>query len=141
MCGFRLPGFAGKIVRMTQLTVNLSDHAVQQARALAALEGRDVGEYLSTMVEEKLLADPHRELKVLESLSDEDVLAMADLKLSVAEDARLGELLELNREDRLTTSDQSELDELMRIYNQGTLKKAMGWAEAVRRKLRPPLST
>lgn len=124
---------------MTQLTVNLSDQAAQQAAALAALEGREVGEYVATIVEEKLLEDPEQELKVLASLSDEDVLAVADLKMPADEAARMSDLLDRNREGQLQPGEKEELDELMRDCMQGTLKKAMGLAEAVRRGLRPRL--
>ena len=50
------------------------------------------------------------------------------------------ELLDLNGEGRLTATQKRELVELMRIHDVRMLKKALGWAEAVRRKLRPRLS-
>jgi hypothetical protein len=125
---------------VAQLTLNLSDDAAQQASTMAALEGRDVGEYIASLVEEQLRADPERELKLLASLSDDDVLAMADLQMTPDENARLGELLDRNREAQLQRGEQEELAELMRIYTHGSLKKAMGLGEAVRRKLRKPLS-
>jgi len=123
-----------------ELTVNLSEQAAQQIATLAALEGRDVGQYVATIVEERLLEDSEQELKVLASLSDEDVLALADMQMTSEEDARLCDLLGRNRERQLQPGEERELDELMRVYTQGTLKKAMGLAEAVRRGLRPPLS-
>jgi hypothetical protein len=125
---------------MTQLTLNISDNAAQQAYALAALEGRDVSQYVATMVEEKLLADPERDLKLLAAVSDEDILAMADLRMPSEESDRVSVLLDKNREGQLQAGEREELDELMRIYSEGTLKKAMGMAEAVRRKLREPLN-
>jgi hypothetical protein len=123
-----------------EFTVNLSEQAAQHAATLAALEGRDVGQYVATIVEEKLLEDPAQELKILASLSDEDVLALADMQMTPEEDARMSDLLDRNREGQLQPGEKRELDDLMRIYSQGTLKKAMGLAEAVRRGLRPRLS-
>jgi hypothetical protein len=128
-----------QVVGMAQFTLNLSDHAMKQASALAALEGREVSEYVATIVEEKLLGDPERELTLLASLSDEDVLAMADMRITPEEDEKFSELLDRNREGQLQPGDKEQLDALMQIYQQGTLKKAMGLAEAVRRKLREPL--
>ena len=126
---------------MTQLTLHLRDDVARQATTLAALEGKAVEDYLAGIVEQRLSADPQEALKQLETFTDEDVLAMADLRLSPEEDARLGELLALNQEGQLPPSGKRELDELMQIYDQGTLKKAMGWAEAVRRKLRKPINS
>jgi hypothetical protein len=126
---------------MTQLTLNLSDHAAQQVAALAALEGRGIGEYVAAIVEEKLLGDPALELQLLSSLSDDDVLAMADMQMPPDEDARMSELLDRNREGQLLPLEREDLDGFLRICTQGTLKKAMGLAEAVRRGLRPPLGS
>jgi len=125
---------------MTQLTLHLSDEIARQATTLAALHGQAVEDYLAGIVSENVAADPDAELKRLASFSDEDVLALADLKLTPEEDRRLHELLDLNNENRLTDADKRELDELMKIHDEGMLKKALGWAEAVRRKLRPPIS-
>lgn len=124
---------------MSHLTVTLSDHALQQAMLRAELEGRAVEDYVSHIVEDKLAGDKDRELALMASLSDEDVLAMAELRVSEEESRRASELLDLNREGKLNASQQVELDQLMDVYMKGTLKKALGLAEAVRRKLRPPL--
>ena len=124
---------------MTQVTINLRDEIAQQAIEIAALEGKAVEDYLANLVAESVAEDPDVALKKLASFSDADVLALADLRMSPEEDERLSELLDLNREGQLQPNQKRELDELMQIYSQGTLKKAMGWAEAVRRKLRPPL--
>jgi hypothetical protein len=124
---------------MSHLTVTLSDQALQQALVRAELEGRAVEEYVAQIVEEKLAGDDDSELALMASFSDEDVLAMADLRMSEEESRRASELLDLNREGTLDQGQRAELEQLMDAYMKGTLKKAMGLAEAVRRKLRPPL--
>ena len=124
---------------MSHLTVALSDQALQQALVRAELEGRAVEDYVAHIIENKLGEDRDRELALMASLSDEDVLALADLRMSEEENRRASELLDLNREGRLDPSQRAELDQLMDLYNQGMLKKALGLAEAARRKLRPPL--
>lgn len=80
------------------------------------------------------------EREALKELSDEDVLALAELRLTAVQDARLHELLELNGEGAISAPQRRELDALMEIYDDALLRKAMGWAEAVRRKLRAPIS-
>ncbi len=123
---------------MTQLTLHLRDEIARQATTLAALQGKAVEDYLAGIVEDNIAADPDAELKQLAMFSDEDVLALADLKLTPGEDQRLTELLELNGEGKLNAQQKAELDELVRLSMEGMLKKSLGWAEAVRRNLREP---
>src|SRR5687768_17120060 len=124
---------------MSHLTVAISEAALQEALLRAELEGRAVENYVGHMLEEKLTGDKERELALMASLPDEDVLAMTDLRMSEEESPRASELLEPNREGQLDPSQRAELDRYMDSYNQGMLKKALGLAEAVRRELRPPL--
>jgi len=121
---------------MTQLTLQLRDDIARQATTLAALQGKAVEDYVAGVIEQQLSADPNESLRRMQGLSDEDVLALADLKLAPDEDCRLSELLELNGEGRLCPAENEELDALMRLCEEGMLKKSLGWAEAVRRGLR-----
>jgi hypothetical protein len=125
---------------MTELTLHLREEIAKRASEMAALAGQGVEEYLAGIVEENIAEDPDAELKQMASFSDEDVLALADLRLTEDEDRRLHELLELNREGQLAPQERRELDELMRLHDEGMLKKALGWAEAVRRNLRQPIT-
>lgn len=75
----------------------------------------------------------------VESMSDEEVLALADLRLSDEEDEELSELLALNREGEIDDVGMQRLNELMRIYQIGMLHKSQGLCEAVLRGLREPL--
>ncbi len=123
---------------MTQLTIHLRDEIAHRATALAALQGQAVEDYLCSIVEENIAEDPEAALKRMASFSDEDVLALADLRLTPEEDRRFSELLELNGEGTLSAAEKKELDDLAQLSTQGMLKKSLGWAEAVRRKLREP---
>ncbi len=123
---------------MAQITVKLSPSAAREARSRAAQEGRQIEEYVADVLEEEFAVDLRAEEAELAKLSDAEVLAMADLRMSDADDRRLAKLLTKNSEGALKTSDRRELDSLMQIYTAGTLQKAKGWAEAVRRKLRKP---
>lgn len=126
-------------IRMTQVILNLPEGLAQQALSRAALTG-GMEDYLTGLIAQDVAGDPDQEMRLMASLSDEDVLALADLRLTPQEDSRLHELLELNSDGRLTPENDRELNDLMKIYDEGMLKKALGWAEAVRRKLRPPIS-
>jgi hypothetical protein len=75
----------------------------------------------------------------VESMSDEEVLALADVRFSDEEDDELSELLELNREGEINSAGHQRLDELMRIYQIGLHHKSQALREAVLRGLREPL--
>jgi hypothetical protein len=60
----------------------------------------------------------------LDELSDDEVLALAKLRLTDEQDASLSEFLERNREGALDADGQRELDEVMRLYEHGLLRKS-----------------
>lgn len=55
------------------------------------------------------------------------------------QEATLGDLLARNREGTLDAEGQRQLDELMRIYEHGLLRKSQALRVAVQRGLREPL--
>jgi hypothetical protein len=75
----------------------------------------------------------------VETLSDKEVLALTDLQLAPEEQSRLSDLLERNREGDLDAEGERQLDELMRGYEKGLLRKAEALRIAVQRGLREPL--
>ncbi|MBV9928874.1 MAG: hypothetical protein JOZ96_27925 [Acidobacteria bacterium] len=75
----------------------------------------------------------------VEGLSDEEVLALAELGLTGEQDARLSELLERNRKGALDADGWHELDEMMRLYERGLLRKSQALKVAVQRGSRDPL--
>ncbi len=77
----------------------------------------------------------------IESLSDEQVLALRDLRLDDAQQAELSDLLERQREDMITGVEHARLAALLELYQQGMLQKARALKVAVARGLQPPLST
>ncbi len=70
------------------------------------------------------------------ALSDDDVLALADLQLEHEADRRLSALLESQQAGTLSSAERSELLTLMQLYQDGLLRKAGALKEAVRRGLR-----
>jgi hypothetical protein len=126
---------------MTRFTVELPDEVAEGLALMAASRGRNpfemAADILLTFMSQSATRD---ELDSMKRLSDEEVIEMADLRLDSEEDARLAELLELNGEGALTSEQEKELEQLMRIQNDALLRKSIGLAEAVRRKLREPMS-
>jgi hypothetical protein len=120
----------------------LSDELLSRARRLAALAGRDVREVLADAVAVVLppmdVALP--EGRPITDLSDREVLELADSRLGEAQDVRLTALLDRQREATLTDAERGELLSLMQTYEASLLQQAEALAEAVRRKLREPLS-
>ena len=121
---------------MTLQTLTLPDRAEEKAFLRAGGEVTAVDEQIRATVEAAMVSRVTDPLQLAASLSDNDVLAMADYQLTKSEQKRLNKLLELNSEDQLSAEHQSELDSLMNLWTNGMLRKSIGWAEAVRRCLR-----
>ena len=90
---------------------------------------------------ETVLADHLDSTMPVESLSDHDVLSLAESKFPQAQDDRLSELLALQRESQLTETTRQELNELMRLYEEGSVRKAQALRVAVERGLYEPSGT
>ena len=75
----------------------------------------------------------------MQDMSDERVLALAELRLSDEDDERLSDLLDRQQAGKLTAADRTELVLLIQSYEEGLLLKSEALAEAVARKLIPPL--
>jgi len=127
---------------MTRLTVELPDDLAESITLMAANRGFGTPQMAVELMRASVsLREAKRERQALKSLSDEDVLALADLRLTPQQNARLHALLDLNGEGKIDAKQRRELDSLMEIYDDALLRKAMGWAEAVRRNLRQPISS
>jgi hypothetical protein len=72
----------------------------------------------------------------VESLPDEEVLALAEMTLPEEQDAMLSELLACQREGRIDLEGRRQLGELMRIYENGLLRKAQASRIAIERGLK-----
>lgn len=116
-----------------QVTIQVSEQVIRQAAQVAAQTHQSVEEVLAAWLESVTTGRP------VEELSDDEVLALSELRLTDEQDTSLSELLERNREGALDTDGQRELDELMRRYEQGLLRKSQALKVAVQRGLREPL--
>lgn len=116
-----------------QVTIQVSEHAIQHAAQIAASTKQSIENVLSGLVESSLTELP------VELLSNSDVLALVELKLAPDVQERLSNLLYENREGLLTAEGREELGQMMKVYERGQLRKAQALEEAVKRGLIPPL--
>lgn len=116
-----------------QVTLQVSEQVIRHAAQVAAQTHRSVEDVLAAWLESVTTERP------VEELSDDEVSALAELRLSDEQDASLSALLERSREGALDADGQRELDELMRLYEHGLLRKSRALKVAVQRGLREPL--
>jgi len=102
-----------------QVTIQVSEHLIRQAAQVAAQTQRSVEDILAAWLESVTTERP------VEELSDDEVLALAELHLTDEQDASLSELLGRNREGTLDADSQRGLDEMMRLYELGLLRKPL----------------
>ena len=116
------------------VTLEIPDALAQNARDIAAQTHRRVEDVLV-----EWLARAATDLPV-EQLPDDQVLTLRDMEMDDAQQAELSELLARQREGVLTETERAQLDNLMRIYRHGMVRKAQALKVAVDRGLQPPLS-
>ncbi len=116
------------------ITLQLPDLLAKQAREIAIVTHRQLEDVLL-----EWLGYAVAELPV-ESLPDEQVLALCDLQMELEEQENLNDLLYRDREGQLSTTEVSQLDALMQVYRRGLVRKAKALHVAVSRGLRPALS-
>jgi hypothetical protein len=117
-----------------KVTLELPEDLAQQARTVAARTQRSLDEVLVDWIRQAG-AEP-----VIESLPDEELLALCDSQPDPSEEGELSDLLEQNRETAVRGPDRARLEELMQKYRVGLVRKARALKAAVSRGLRPRLS-
>src|SRR5437899_2254313 len=117
-----------------QVTIEVSERVARTAASTAARSGRRMEDVLADFLERAVEVVP------IEELSDDEVLRLSTSMMSLEDDEELSDLLADNREDTLDIEGHRRLDELMRVYERGLLRKSEALREAVMRGLRPPLS-
>lgn len=113
-----------------QITLQISDFVLGQAAQIGFTSKKQIEEVLAHWLEISFAEEP------VEKLSDEEVLALSNMKFSAQEQARFSYLLSGNRENELTSAEKEELNQFMRYYERGLLRKSQALVEAVRRGLR-----
>ncbi len=125
----------------TQVTLTLPDEVYRRAERLAQLSSRNVTDVLVDTIELSLspLGLQSEAIKPVSALSDEEVMALAQLQMEPEQDQSLSRLLDRQQAGTLTETQRSELLGLMQVYEEGLLQKAQAMSEAVRRGLMEPL--
>lgn len=118
-----------------QITLEVSEQVVRQATQVAAQTERSVEEVLASWLESAVTELP------VEELRDEEILALTELQLTGEQQASLDKLLSQNQEGTLDVEEQKQLDELMRLYEHGLLRKSQALRIAVKRELIAPLQS
>ena len=121
--------------KMTEtVTLKLPEALAQQAKQIAALTHRRLEEILVEWIDYAISELP------IETLSDNQILALCDLQMEAEQQEVFSSLLDQNREGELNEAQVNQLDELMQVYRRGLVHKARALKVAVERGLRPPLS-
>jgi len=109
-------------MRMSEIvTLELPEHVVRSAQAVAARTNRRVEEVLVDWINQAATEVP------IDSLSDEDQNELSDL-------------LARNREGQRDNTDHARLDALMQVYRRGIVRKAQAWKVAAALGLRTALT-
>ena len=127
----------------TQITITLSDDIYQRAELFARLANRDVASVLADTIQLSipLVRANVIDLEPIADVSDEQVLALTELQMEPDQDTRLSELLDRQQAGLLFEDERLELQSLMQIYQEGLLRKATAFSEAVKRGLIKPLNS
>ena len=115
------------------VTLELPDEVARSAREVADRTYRPLEDVLVDWIGRVAAERP------VESLPDDQVLALCDIEMDVEQQEELGNLLARNREGLISNAERARLDELMMAYRRGLVRKARALKVAVERGLRPPL--
>ncbi|MFB2893358.1 hypothetical protein ACE1CI_10635 [Aerosakkonemataceae cyanobacterium BLCC-F50] len=116
------------------VTLELSESLAKKAKEIAAVTNRRQEDVLVEWIDRAI-----NELPV-DSLPDEQVLALCDLQMEPEQQETLSDLLAGNREGQLNDAEFKKLDELMQVYRSGLLRKARAFKVAVERGLKPAIN-
>ena len=114
-----------------QITLTLPSGVYHRVEAFAKRSGRPMDELLAETI--------GMTFSSFGEWPDEEVMAATTATMADRDDRRLSELLGLQSEGQLSSSDRDELTALMGLYGRMLLRKAEALAEAVKRGLRGPL--
>lgn len=115
-----------------EITLNLPENVYRNFTKLAEKKHRRIEDVIADKLQDKSPSDPE---ETVSGWPDEDVLALANLKLPVEQSDRMSELLDRQQSGRITNVEKSELEMYNEIYNQANLRKAHGIVESVKRGL------
>lgn len=116
-----------------QITLQVSSSVLEFYSQIAASTQQSVEAVLAKLLESSVVEKP------VEWMSDEEVLALSESRMTAEQDQALSELLSQQREGALDADGRLRLSELMQVYERGLLRKSQALRVAVERGLREPL--
>ncbi len=125
-----------------EITLSLPVDVIERAKRFGWATRRDVETVLKDALE--MMWPPTDDSPVndidspVSELSDNEALALADSKMDIVQNRRLGELQAQGKTEGLSVAQRYELRTLLQIYQLGQIRKSEGLAEAVSRGLREP---
>lgn len=119
---------------MAQFILSIPDKVEREAHAEAVRSKRRVEDVLQEWLER------YADQRPVESLPNERVLELSEMQMPEYQQHEMSELLALNRENQLSLEQRKRLDELMRLYGQGMVRKSEALKVAVQRGLRHSLA-
>ena len=118
-----------------EVTLNLPENVYRNFSKLAEEKHRRVEEVITDKLQGDFSADNADYEKMVAGWSNEDVLALAKLKLPKEQAERMSELSDKVQRGTISKVEENELEIYLEIYNNANLRKARGIAEAVKRRL------
>lgn len=118
-----------------EISVKLPESLYQNVSRIARSKKKSVAEFVKNAVRKAVDEETEGLERPLIDCSDEEVLAIANMKMSKDQAERQSELLYKNQADSLTPLERNELETLMLVYQHGNLRKSQGIAEAFLRGL------
>lgn len=116
------------------VTLQLPETLAHKAKEIAAFTNRRLEDVLLEWIDRAITELP------VDSLPDEQVLALCDMQMESEQQEVLSELLARQREGELQDGEVRQLDELMGVYRRGLLSKAKALKVAVERGLKPAIN-
>lgn len=118
-----------------EVTISLPEKVFANVKNFASKTHRRIDEVIVEKIEREFSVDTEELERPLANCSDEEALALANMKMSEAENRRMSELSDKQREETISPLERNELDALFRVYQVGNLRKSQGIYEAVKRGL------
>ena len=126
------------------IVINLPESLAASVQRLGEATAREISDVLLDTLEIVLpTLDNLLEMSIhsqIADVSDQEVIELANLKMDVVQNQRLGELQAKGKNTGLTAGERYELLILISLYQMGQLRKSEGLAEAVKRGIKIPLS-
>jgi hypothetical protein len=118
-----------------EVSVNLPKQLYRNVSDLAKAKKKSVPETIKSVLRKAVKEESEAAARPLAGCSDEEVLAVAKMKMPQWQADRHSEMLYKNQAGTLTPLERNELEGWLMIYQWGNLRKAQGITEAVTRGL------